>query len=77
MPVLDDALYFSGEPSKLRVVDRPQPDGLASGQSYTIRLKVTGVQGVRAVLVWTDPPSTAAANALPTFGGTSGGESSR
>jgi hypothetical protein len=57
-PVLDDALYFDGDTRKMRVVDVPLADGLAEGQSATIRVNAKGGTPLRAVLVWTDPPGT-------------------
>jgi hypothetical protein len=47
-PVLDDALYFAGDASRLRVAER-------SGD-YTLRLNVTSRATFKVVLVWTDPP---------------------
>jgi hypothetical protein len=55
-PVLDDALYFSGDARKLHVVDVPLSEGLAAGESKTIRVKVNAGTALKAVLVWTDPP---------------------
>jgi hypothetical protein len=57
-PVLDDALYFSGETKKLRVVDVPLSSGLTEGASTTIRVDVKAGTPFKAVLVWTDPPGT-------------------
>lgn len=57
-PVLDDALYFSGDTRGLRVVDVPLASGLAQGQSSTIRVHARAGTPLKAVLVWTDPPST-------------------
>jgi hypothetical protein len=54
-PVLDDALYFSGDARRLQVVDVPLADGLAEGESKTIRLQVNAGTALKAVLVWTDP----------------------
>lgn len=58
-PVLDDALYFSGDRTRLRVVEA----SLAEGQSTTVRLSVRSGTRFKAVLVWTDPPGHAAAAA--------------
>ncbi|MDP9190546.1 MAG: S8 family serine peptidase [Acidobacteriota bacterium] len=55
-PVLDDALYFSGDARKLQVVDVPLSEGLAAGETKTIRVKVNAGTALKAVLVWTDPP---------------------
>jgi hypothetical protein len=57
-PVLDDALYFSGDTSRMRVVDVPLAKGLAAGESRTIRLNARPGSPLEAVLVWTDPPGT-------------------
>jgi hypothetical protein len=55
-PVLDDALYFAGDTRKLRVVDVPPDNGLAQGQSSSVRVNVNAGTPFKAVLVWTDPP---------------------
>lgn len=55
-PVLDDALFFAGDATGLRVVDTPT--GLAQGETATLKLKVKAGSRLRAVLVWTDPPGT-------------------
>ena len=55
-PVLDDALFFPGDASKLHVVDVPLANGLAKGASATVRLNVNAGTPLKAVLVWTDPP---------------------
>ena len=55
-PVLDDALFFAGDASKLRVVDVPLEAGLASGAKSTVRVNVKAGTPFKAVLVWTDPP---------------------
>jgi hypothetical protein len=55
-PVLDDALYFPGDTSKLQVVDVPLATGLAEGQTSTVRVNVKSGTPLKAVLVWTDPP---------------------
>lgn len=57
-PVLDDALHFTGETRRLRVVDVPLSAGLAQGQSATVRIDVKQGTPLKVVLVWTDPPST-------------------
>ncbi len=57
-PVLDDALYFDGDTRKMRVVDVPLANGLAQGESTTIRIGAKRGTPLRAVLVWTDPPGT-------------------
>lgn len=58
-PVLDDVLYFPGDRRRLKVVDVDRNDGLINGDSSTISLRVRPGTSLRAVLVWTDPPSTA------------------
>ncbi len=55
-PVLDDALYFAGDTSKLRVLDVPLAGGLGAGQRSSIRVNVKAGTPFKAVLVWTDPP---------------------
>ena len=57
-PVLDDALYFDGDARKMRVVDVALENGLAEGESRTIRVQAKPGTQLRAVLVWTDPPGT-------------------
>jgi hypothetical protein len=53
-PVLDDALYFSGDRSRLRAID--SASGLAAGETTNLRISVRGGTSLKAVLVWTDPP---------------------
>ena len=60
-PVLDDALYFSGDATKLRVLDVPMTSGLEAGQTQTIRLLSMSRSPLKVVLVWTDPPGVARA----------------
>jgi hypothetical protein len=55
-PVLDDALHFAGDASKMRVLDVPLERGLGAGRKSTIRLNVKAGTPFKAVLVWTDPP---------------------
>ncbi|MDQ3282758.1 MAG: S8 family serine peptidase [Acidobacteriota bacterium] len=55
-PVLDDALYFPGDASKLRVIDVPLEAGLAQGAAATVKVNVKSGTPFKAVLVWTDPP---------------------
>jgi hypothetical protein len=57
-PVLDDALYFDGDTRNMRIVDVPLAQGLAAGESTTIRVRANAGTPLRAVLVWTDPPGT-------------------
>jgi hypothetical protein len=55
-PVLDDALYFPGDVTRLHVND--DREGLAQGQTATTSVTVTAGVPLKAVLVWTDPPGT-------------------
>jgi hypothetical protein len=55
-PVLGDALFFPGDAAKLRVVDVPLANGLATGQTSAVRVNVKAGTPFKAVLVWTDPP---------------------
>lgn len=63
-PVLDDALYFAGDLSRLRVVDATT--GLAQGQSTSMRLSASAKAPLKVVLVWTDPPGIPRAADDPT-----------
>jgi hypothetical protein len=56
-PVLDDALFFEGDAVRTRVVDVPLANGLAQGESRTIRVEARPGTPLKAVLVWTDPPA--------------------
>ena len=49
---LDDALYFPGDKSHLKVVEGE----VSAGQTDTLHLQVNAGTPLRAVLVWTDPP---------------------
>ena len=60
-PVLDDALYFPGDLSKLRVQD---DRALAQGESATMQLSVRSGVPFKAILVWTDPPGVPLVNDL-------------
>ena len=57
-PVLDDALYFTGDAQKLEVHDVPLSTGIAQGESRTIRVNAKAGSPLKVVLVWTDPPGT-------------------
>jgi hypothetical protein len=57
-PVLDDALYFPGDRARTRVVDIPLAQGLAQGETATLRLNVVPDSLLKVVLVWTDPAGT-------------------
>jgi hypothetical protein len=65
-PVLDDVLYFPGDARRLHVVDVPREQGLAAGESATLRVTVRAGAPLRAVLVWTDPPGTVRGEMDPT-----------
>jgi len=65
-PVLDDALYFPGDRSRLQVVDRDAASGLPEGGSLVLPLTVRRGSPLRAVLVWTDPPGVARTMSDPT-----------
>ncbi|HET7433848.1 MAG TPA: S8 family serine peptidase [Thermoanaerobaculia bacterium] len=54
-PVLDDALYLAGDTRKLRVEDVALANGLAEGESRTIRINARVNTPLKVVLVWTDP----------------------
>jgi hypothetical protein len=60
-PVLDDALFFTGDRIATRVFDVPTTLGLAQGESTTLRIAAKPGTPLRAVLVWTDPPGVARA----------------
>ncbi|HUR83608.1 MAG TPA: S8 family serine peptidase, partial [Thermoanaerobaculia bacterium] len=60
-PVLDDVLYFDGDTRRLRVADYANANGLAQGESRTIRVETRPGTPLKAVLVWTDPPAAARA----------------
>lgn len=55
-PVLDDALFFTGDQRNLRVHDVPLSSGLAQGETFTRTVRVASGIALKAVLVWTDPP---------------------
>lgn len=63
-PVLDDALYFSGDVSKLRVADVPLDSGLVQGEAATYRFSVRPGTPLKVALVWTDPPGVPLVNDL-------------
>lgn len=65
-PVLDDALYFPSDTSKLRIVDVPLTTGLVAGESRTIRVSASSRAPLKAVLVWTDPAGVARSASDPT-----------
>lgn len=61
-PVLDDALYFPGDVSKLHVLDDTR--GLAVNESYSTTITANPGTRLEAVLVWTDPAGTQLVNDL-------------
>ena len=60
-PILDDALYFPGDISKLRVQDN---QSLSEGESNTMQLNAKPDAPLKVVLVWTDPPGVPLVNDL-------------
>lgn len=59
---LDDALYFSGDARRLKVVDLANAAGLRTGAQVRFHANVTSAgQPLEATLVWTDPPGNPAA----------------
>jgi M6 family metalloprotease-like protein len=57
---LDDALFFAGGPLNLRVWDRRNADGLATGESAEHHVDVaSNAQRLKVTMVWTEPPSAA------------------
>jgi hypothetical protein len=61
-PVLDDALYFPGDVSKLRALD--VSPGLAAGESYSTTVTVNPGTRLKVVLVWSDPAGVPLVNDL-------------
>lgn len=59
-PVLDDALYFPGDLSRMRVFDFDATEGLFEGQSFEQTLTFRAGTRIKVMLVWTDPPGTVA-----------------
>jgi len=63
MVQLDRALHFAGSPDfRLVVVDDRDGFSSAAAEPSSKRVVVTGSAPLKIVLVWTDPPSTAAAS---------------
>jgi len=60
--LLDDALFFPGQPRKLFSTDDGGFPGGGAGQEKTFSVTVTAGQPLKATLVWTDFPSTPAAS---------------
>jgi len=61
-PVLDDALYFAGDASRLIIEEA----SLTAGESKTLHVRVRAGSAFKAVLVWTDPPGTVRGVSDPT-----------
>lgn len=59
-PVLDRALHFTGEIRKLRVIDRPGEQGLATGEIIEMRLTLRAGEPLEVALAWTDPVAVGA-----------------
>src|SRR5205823_7498911 len=62
-PVLDDALFFPGDVSKLRALDATP--GLAAGEVYSTTISVNPGTRLKAVLVWSDPAGVPRNDATP------------
>jgi hypothetical protein len=62
-PVLDDALYFPGDISKLRALD--VTPGLGAGETATTTITVNPATRLKVVLVWTDPAGTPSNGTTP------------
>ena len=57
---LDDALFFTGGPLNLRVWDRRNADGIATGETSEHHIDVaSNTQRLKVTLVWSEPPSAA------------------
>jgi hypothetical protein len=65
-PVLDDALYFPGDQSRLSISDVPLDSGLLAQQTATHRFTVHSGTPLKIVLVWTDPPGVPRSASDPT-----------
>jgi hypothetical protein len=64
LPILEDALYFTGDRARLRVIDVPNESGLAQGENTTIGVAANAGTRLKATLVWTDPPGPQLVNDL-------------
>lgn len=65
--LLENALYFQGDPQNLIVWDIRNASGLATGESDTYTVDVsTNLQPLKITLAWTEPPAAANA-ATPTI----------
>lgn len=58
-PLLDDVLYFAGDPHRTTALDVGNRVGLIAGQSLSLELDVVAGGGapLEVVLAWTDPPA--------------------
>jgi hypothetical protein len=65
-PVLADVLYFAGATRKLRLADVANANGLAVGETATLKLDVRPGTPLRVVLTWIDPPGVARPVSDPT-----------
>lgn len=64
--VLDDTLFFPGDPRNLFVWDIRHEDGLLTGESDTYSVNVaSNLQPLKITLVWMEPPPTEANFAKP------------
>jgi hypothetical protein len=62
--MLDDALYFAGDARGVRLLELPDPSGVATGDDRETRFRVTaGGQRLKITVVWTDPPGSVIAGA--------------
>jgi hypothetical protein len=52
-PVLDDALYFASDTTRLRIVE----GSIGAGETFSVPFGVSTGGSLKAVLVWTDPPA--------------------
>lgn len=55
-PILDDVLYFSGDPREMAVVEHKE--GLITGNEVEYRFFVNAGEELKVQLVWTDYPGT-------------------
>jgi hypothetical protein len=61
-PLLDNVLFFSGDPRGLKVWDVPNAAGLRADDETTYTVKVAAGQPLRVTLAWTDPVNAMAAD---------------
>jgi hypothetical protein len=60
-PLLDDVLFFPGDPLRTRVWDRWNAAGLATGERDEYTIPVGAGEPLKVTLVWTDPPAASQA----------------